>query len=120
MGKCRRSNNGDIWYLNRRSVEKQRDYVTGWVRIDIGDTSKSKPEMVDMALVYGREPSYLMSLEGAIKGSSQIRTFQTIFYDRNGNPIYSESGSGEWQYCTPGTMDEFAWEALMKAAWIRY
>ena len=120
MGKCRRSNNGDIWYLNRRSVEKQRDYVTGWVRVDISTASKS--EMQALAYMYGREPSFDMSLYAAKKGSRQIREFQMTVYDRNGNPIPipSQSGSGEWEYCIPNTIGEAVWEALMDAAGIRY
>ena len=114
--------NGDEFYLNRRSIEKQRDYVTGWVRTELGAAFRSEPAMRALAYVYGREPSYHMTLWAAKKGSRQIRLFQTTFYDRNGNPIPfpSQSGSGEWQYCIPNTVQEAVWEALMDAAGIRY
>ena len=114
------SNSGDEFYLNRRSIEKQRDYVTGWVRTELGAASKSEPAMRANAYMYGREPSYWMNLIAAKKGSRQISYFQMTLYDRNGNSIRSQSGSGEWQYCIPNTMTEAVWEALMDAAGIRY
>ena len=122
MGADSRSDDGDIYYLNRRSIEKQRDYVTGWVRRELSAASKSRSAMRAIAYVYGREPSHYMDLVAARKGSRQISTFQSTLYDRNGSsiPFPSQSGYGEWQYCMPNTMGEAVWEALMDAARIRY
>ena len=112
-------NSGDF-YLNWRSIEKQRDYVTGWVREELSAATKS--EMQALAYMYGREPSYFMTLYAAKKGSRQISNFQTTLHDRNGIPFpdTSQSDFGEWEYCIPNTTDEAVWEALMDAARIRY
>ena len=120
-------NNGGDFYLNRGSIEKQRDYITGWVRWDLSDAYKSSSEMQRLLRLTGYEPAIVMALYGAQKGSRQIRQFQAAMYDKNGNRALTISaqdieqmGSGQWQYCTPGTMEELIWEALMKAARIRY
>ena len=110
------------YYLNRRSIEKQRDYVTGWVRWEHSDAGING--LGEWAR--NRGLSYSMVLYGAAKGSRQIRMFQVAFYDKNGRNITTTSAQQlermgvQWKYCTPGTMEEVVWEALMDAAGIRY
>ena len=106
-------NSNGIFQLNQRSIEDRGDYIIGWTRHLYSDYARS--------LMSGA--SYGMTLYGAAKGSKQIRSFQMLMYDKNGNVTSNiserqlkENWLGEWEYCAPGAPSEWIWEAMMKAA----
>ena len=121
-----KSNNGD-YYLRRSSIEDNGSYVIGWVKCVLSDSLKSETEMQSIQSLFGHELSYGVVLYGAKKGSRQIRIIQIVCYDENDYSFFSMDeylmqlfGQGQWEYCVPDSTGEAVWEALMKAAGIRY
>ena len=119
-----KSKNGE-YYLRHSSIEDNGNYIIGWVKIIPSETTTPLVQLLESFL--DSEISYIAALYGAKKGSRQIRQIQSACYDENDTVVFSmneylvqQSGFGEWMHCPPNGEEEMLWEALMKAAGVRY
>lgn len=121
------SDDGTVFYLRRPSIEDNGSYVSGWVKGVLSDTAKSDPSVQMLQSLIDSDISSGVILFGAQKGSRQVRIIQIAYYDKNDNMLFSldesiikQFGIGDWMHCIPDSDNEMIWEALMKAAGVKY
>lgn len=112
------TNNEDDYYYRIFSTEDQGNYITGWLKRVIGNTTAAT-----LQYAFGKTPSYAMEMWGVNKNETrkQARVFQIVFYDKNDNVITIRTPEndpsmrqfGQWLDCPPGSfMEEGVWQML--------